>query len=446
MVYNHFRRFLFLRVILLFLNLVLLSWMLVNTAFYVTMTFLAVAALVQTFLLIRYVDVTNDRLTRFFASIRHADFTQVFRSSTEDRSLIALNTEMNAVLDEFRNLRRDREEKELFLQTIVQHVGIGLMVYDAEGKIHLINTACKRLLQLKALLNISELSGPAKDASTLLLHAKGGDSFLFKLHSGAEMFQLSVSVGECVLRERRLRIASIQNIGQDLNKKELEAWHMLTRVLAHEIMNSMTPIISLASSASTILKNHSDEVLPTEDFQDVLEAVNTIARRADGLTAFVDSYRSLTRIPRPVFAEVSVQEVLMDAERLMREKMEQAGVNFVVEKPDAEWHFVIDSGLIGQVLTNLLLNAIDAISEQPSPKIFVRSGCDNQNRLVIQVEDNGKGILKDIQDDIFIPFFTTKRTGSGIGLSLARQIMALHGGTIQVESEPGIRTQFNLRF
>jgi signal transduction histidine kinase len=221
---------------------------------------------------------------------------------------------------------------------------------------------------------------------------------------------------------------------------------MLTRVLAHEIMNSMTPIISLASSASTILKTHSDEVLPTEDFQDVLEAVNTIARRADGLTAFVDSYRSLTRIPRPVFAEVSVQEVLMDAERLMREKMEQAGVNFVVEKPDAEWHFVIDSGLIGQVLTNLLLNAIDAISEQPSPKILVRSGFDNQNRLVIQVEDNGKGILKDIQDDIFIPFFTTKRTGSGIGLSLARQIMSLHGGSIQVESEPGIRTQFNLRF
>ncbi len=420
--------------------------MLVKTEFYVTITFLSVAAIIQTGLLIRYVDVTNDRLSRFFESIRHSDFTQVFRSSTEDRSLIALNKEMNAVLDEFRKLRRDREEKELFLQSIVQHVGIGLLVYDQDGKIHWLNTASKRLLRIKALKRIDELQGPASEAMSLLQKAQGGDVFLLKFYADGEVFQLSISVGECLMRETRLRIASIQNIGNELNKKELEAWHMLTRVLAHEIMNSMTPIISLASSASQVLQTEHIETIPNEDYQDVLEAVKTIERRAEGLTRFVDTYRSLTRIPKPVFKEVALKQLFLDVEVLMKEKMEAAGILFRIEHSAHEIYGTLDQSLIEQVLINLLLNAVDALSDIPNPQIILRYGVDLKSRITIEVEDNGKGILTEILEEIFIPFFTTKRSGSGIGLSLSRQIMALHGGTIHAESDLGKKTVFTLKF
>ena len=446
MVFKHFRRQLILRVSLLLLNMFLLTWLLVETHFYVSSSLLFLALIAQTVSLIRFVDMTNDRLTRFFASIRHADFTQVFRSSTEDRSLILLNSEMNAVLDEFRKLRADREEKELFLLTIVQHVGIGLLVYDQEGKVHLMNTACKRLLQVKALLQVNELSGPTAAVAQPLLKAQGGDAFLQKIQLNGELLQLSVAVGECLLRERRLRIASIQNIGNELNKKELEAWHMLTRVLSHEIMNSMTPIISLASSAAGLLEEQKTKTLSTEEVQDVVDAVNTIERRAGGLTRFVETYRSLTRIPRPVFKEMDVRSVFADAERWMKERADAEGIQFKVVLPESDWRITADPALIEQVLLNLLLNAVEAVQEQHQKHIELRAVMDAQSHLLIQVEDNGKGILKDIQEEIFIPFFTTKRSGSGIGLSLSRQIMALHSGTIQVQSEPGIRTVFTLKF
>jgi nitrogen fixation/metabolism regulation signal transduction histidine kinase len=349
-------------------------------------------------------------------------------------------------LDEFRKLRADREEKELFLQTIVQHVGIGLLVFDQGGKVHLMNTACKRLLQVKALLHVKELSGPAESVVTPLLASQGGDAFLQKIQVNGELLQLSVAVGECLLRERRLRIASIQNIGNELNKKELEAWHMLTRVLSHEIMNSMTPIISLASSAAGLLEEQKTKTLSAEEVQDVVDAVTTIERRAGGLTRFVETYRSLTRIPRPVFKELSVTELFADAERWMKEKVGAEGIQFKVILPDANWRITADPALIEQVLLNVVLNAVDAVQEQHQKHIELRAVMDAQSRLLIQVEDNGKGILKDIQEEIFIPFFTTKRSGSGIGLSLSRQIMSLHGGTIQVVSEPGIKTVFTLKF
>jgi signal transduction histidine kinase len=244
-------------------------------------------------------------------------------------------------------------------------------------------------------------------------------------------------------------LVSLQNIKSELEEKEMEAWQTLIRILTHEIMNSITPISSLASTTNSILSEELDDgafTLTKEARDDVISAVRTIEKRSHGLMNFVENYRKLTRIPKPDLKVIPVADLFERIASLMKDQIEQSSIDCRISIVPPALKLKADPVLIEQVLINLCKNAVEAVSERSDAVIEMAARSDNHGKTVIQIADNGQGIEAEVLDKIFIPFFTTKPEGSGIGLSLSKQIMRLHGGTLKASSESGVRTQFTLRF
>ncbi len=261
---------------------------------------------------------------------------------------------------------------------------------------------------------------------------------------------MSLYATRFILQNEPLTLISVQNIQSELDEKELEAWQNLIRVLTHEIMNSITPIASLASTANRLLGNASTDLEKypeiRESFRDVSQAITTIESRSQGLLKFVESYRKLTRIPKPEFEIVPIRELFNRVVPLMQAKFDERGIRFTQSIEPETLEITADLNLVEQVLINLLQNALDWAGTKPNGEAILSAGMGNAGRPIVQIIDNGPGIQKEALEKIFIPFFTTKPDGSGIGLSLSRQIMQLHHGSISVTSEPGRNTVFTLKF
>ena len=258
------------------------------------------------------------------------------------------------------------------------------------------------------------------------------------------MLQLAVYATGFRLREQEYSLVSLHNIQSELEEQEMEAWQKLIRVLTHEIMNSITPIASLAGTVNGML-NGAGQV-EDETIDDVRQALQTIQRRSEGLLRFVDTYRNLTHLPTPEFQILPVAELFDRVAQLMRPQLEEQGTSLAVEVEPRSLELTADAGQIEQVLINLLRNAAQALDGQQGGRIGLRARMDGRGRPLIEVSDDGPGIVTEALDKIFIPFFTTRQDGSGIGLSLCRQIMRLHRGTIGARSQPGEETVFALRF
>jgi len=262
---------------------------------------------------------------------------------------------------------------------------------------------------------------------------------------------LALYATEFRLRQQKYTMVSVQNIQSELEEKEMEAWQNLIRVLTHEIMNSVTPIASLASTANDLLMQipedrEDSKKTPLTAIDDVSSAVQTIERRSQGLLRFVDSYRKLTRLPKPNFQIFPISELFERVQQLMQSQISERGIDFQTRVDPESLELTADPEMIEQVLINLLMNAIQASARKHKPRIRLTASMDDRGRTVIRVTDNGPGITDEAMEKIFIPFFTTKKEGSGIGLSLARQIIRLHRGSISVQSKPHVETVFTLRF
>ncbi len=433
------------RVLLLTLTVGLGAFLFFRTAYHVTLLIVAGIAAYQTCALIRYVEKTNRDLTRFLEAVRGSDFSQTFTGGGLGTSFNELKAAFNEVLSAFRRARAEWEEHYRYLQTVVQHVGIGLMAFQPDGDVELMNAAARRLLWTgPALRNIKSLEALSKPLVETLFRLGPGEKALVKVEDAGDLLHLAIYAAEFRLRERNFTLVSLHNIQSELEEKEMEAWQNLIRVLTHEIMNSVTPITSLAATAHGLLTVQTEERLPEETLNDIREAVQTIQRRGQGLLHFVDAYRRLTRIPKPDFQIFPVSGLFQRATSLMRAQIEN--IRFHTQVDPSSLELTADPDLIEQVLINLLRNAIQALESQPNARIDLVARMDERGRVVIHVKDNGPGILEEAQQRIFVPFFTTKRDGSGIGLSLSRQIMRLHRGTINVRSVPDAETDFILRF
>jgi two-component system nitrogen regulation sensor histidine kinase NtrY len=252
------------------------------------------------------------------------------------------------------------------------------------------------------------------------------------------------------LKGHVITIASIKNIQTVLENQEIESWQKLIRVLTHEIMNSITPISSLTSTVDGLLMSYIDEQNieeeEAEDLIDIRSAIHTIRKRSDGLIHFVDTYRNLTKIPTPNFKQALVCSLLENVRLLFKEECKNKKIDFKIEVNPENIVINADVQLIEQVIINLVKNSIQALEGVKSPKISIKASYNQRSRPTIQVSDNGKGIIKEVLDKIFIPFFTTKTSGSGIGLSLSRQILRLHNGSISARSVPNKETTFTLTF
>lgn len=393
--------------------------------------------------IVRYMEATARDLARLLMSIRYSDFTQNFGAMSRGGAFRDLGGAFRAVMEDFRAARAEKEEGYRYLETVMQHVGIGLLSFREDGTIDLINTAAKRLLRRPLLKNIKDLADLSPELVKALEDLNYGDSTLVKVVDGDDVLQLSVNATGFKVREVLFKLVSLQDIQGELDEMEVQAWRKLTRVLTHEIMNSVAPISSLASTATDLLD---DGDRSAENIQDVHGAVQTIARRSKSLLSFVDDYRRLARVPPPEFEIFPVADLFKDLASLVEPNLKAGGIHLVQTVEPANFQLTADRKQVEQVLINLLKNATQAVAGVKDPEIRMEAMIDPRSHAVIRVVDNGHGIVDEAIDKIFVPFFTTKKDGSGIGLSLSREIMRMHGGSISATSRPGERTVFRLRF
>jgi len=451
MVFKRFRIQVVFRLILLALSFFLMFYLFDKTRYNVTAMILVVLVIIQVIMLIRYVERTNTRLTHFLESIRHSDFSSSFSDMGLGSSFDDLNRAFMEVIEEFKEYRAEKEEHFNYLQTVVQHVSIGIIAFDHSGKIDILNNAVRRLLRLKPIRFISELSAVKDDLPEILMNIKAGDRTLVRLYIGDELLQVSLYATAFRMRGNDYTLVSMQDISSELDEKEIESWQKLIRVLTHEITNSITPISSLAATVrEMLLQEDKDKLLlkalDSEDLSNVQGAIDTIQKRSQGLLNFVEIYRNLTRIPKPNFRYFRVSEIFERSENLLRPKLSEMGIKCSDRVFPPDLMITADPDLVDQVIINMILNAMDAVKGSENPTISILATVNSSNRVVIDIRDNGTGIKPDIMDKIFMPFFTSKKNGSGIGLSLSRQIMHLHKGSISVKSKPGEGTTFTLTF
>jgi len=430
---------------------------------------LFIAELVLSVNLYRFVTSLNRKLTRFLESVRYSDFAVAFRADSNlGPSFHELNDQFNEVLDAFRQARAEKEANLHYINTIVQHVSVGLLTFDSAGQVEMVNQSTLRLLGTYRLRTLSDLSTTHPDLVNVLKAASTSPTPV-SYQTGTDG-ELSVRCTAVRLRGRLVTVASLQNIRTELQQRELDAWQNLTKVLRHEIMNSITPIVSLAGTMRDIVEtdlvpiaeaslalepqlSESDKAISAllspsffaSSVTDLRDALMTIEQRGAGVMRFVDAYRHFTTIPQPNFAEVSVAHLLRHVVQLVQANNQKHAITILTNDVSPNLAIRADADQIEQVLINLLKNAVEILDETPDPMIRLEAITDGP-RVIISVSDNGPGIEPEALEQIFIPFYTTKKTGSGIGLSLSRQIMQLHGGQLTATSIPGEGSTFNLVF
>lgn len=447
-VFSDFRSRVILRITLLGLTMALLTYMVGQASMLFAAILTGAVILLQLIELFRFVSQTNRKLTRFLESVKYSDFISGFTADNKlGKSFKDLNIAFNEVLEAFRKARSEKEEHWQYLNTVVQQVRTGILSFDEAGTIQLINANARKFMGVQSPRNINELRERNLKLFEAITTTQSGRSTLYK---GSNELYLTIQVTELRIRGKDVKLITLQNIQPELQRQELEAWQNLTRVLRHEIMNSITPISSLTSTLKDVLEydlvqtnNHYE--LKKEGADDLKEGLETIENRSKGLIKFIDAYREYTSLPKPKMKSVRLKDLIEKVAMLMKPEIKGRNIDFTSECPSEYLTIQADEEMIEQVLINLLKNAVEALAETPSPRLQLIGRYD-ESSIKVEVIDNGSGIIKEAIEKIFVPFFTTKKTGSGIGLSLSRQIMQLHHGSISVESEPDVRTVFTLRF
>ena len=449
MSFKNLRINIYVRITFLLATIFLLAYVVFVAINEVNAFFLSLIVITQIYLLVRALDKTNKEIAGFLSSIKYDDFSHTYPTKGNSASMDALYSEFNNVIKKFREIRAEKEANYHYFRTIVQHVGIGLVTFNKTGDIQIINSSAKRLLGVESIGNIFELSKISPKLVESLVKLKTGGSDLVEFTQEGTRTQLSIYVIELVLRGEEFKLVSVQNIQSELEEKEMDAWQNLIRVLTHEIMNSVTPLSSLAATVETnLVDNIEDNItIEREEIEDIYLAVKTIKRRSEGLIRFVSDFRNLTKIPQPKMAVEKVSDVMDHILLLLKHELEAKKIKLALEISPIDLTFQVDKELLDQVLINLLQNAIHALDENEDQKhIIIKAAKNEFDRTTLVIRDNGSGIDEEALGKIFIPFFTTKKQGSGIGLSLSKQIMRKHGGAITVKSVMNEGTEFTLRF
>jgi len=448
--FSYFRIGVLVRVIIISITTFLFVYLISFNEKYVSAVIVAGAILVEIIELFRFSSVTNKKITKFLESIRYSDFSSSFSHDNNlGKSFKELNKAFSNVADAFRKERAEKEEHLNYLNTVVQHVTTGLISFDIDGNVGLINSAARRFLNMPQLRNISEILGTNVTLYKKLKQMGPGEKALIRVSND---LNLSIHATELKLRGHSYKLVAIQNIHSELESKEVEAWQNLTRVLRHEIMNSITPIASLTGTLNEILaedlqpNGENSFQISDESLSDLQEGLQTIENRSKGLIKFVDAYRDYTSIPKPKFGLIKIDELFEHINKLLKHEFKELGIDFQTKILFNNLEITADRELVEMVLINLLKNAREALLDREEAKLEMIARIDDQQRVLIDIKDNGPGIIPEAQDRIFIPFYTTKKSGSGIGLALSRQIMQLHQGSLAVKSEPDVYTIFTLRF
>lgn len=438
------------RVILLTLTALLFGQLMYSSEFGVSQFVVLILVVMQAFALTKLLNKTNNEVIDFLGSIKYDDLTSP-NINHSNAYIARLNSEFSKVMDNLKDVRKEKEAEFQYLKNIVQHVGIGLITFDKNGNVQMMNTAARKLLKITHIDNIRDLQSLSAHLVQSFTRLKTGGHDLIKLEIGGDIVQLAVYAIELTLKEEQYKLVSLQNIQSELEEKEMEAWQNLVRVLTHEIMNSVTPISSLAGTVEVELKTQLSNGLDVnqitnDEVEELHLAIQTIQKRSEGLIRFVQDFRNLTHIPQPKVKLIKVKPLIEEMTMLHKMEAEQAGVTLRLDVDPENMTINADKELIEQVLINLIKNAIQAFEDEKLKMVEIKGYFSDKSRPIISVKDNGSGIDEEAVEKIFIPFFTTKKSGSGIGLSLSRQIMRRHQGTLGVKTQMDEGTEFFLRF
>ena len=392
--------------------------------------------------LIQYVSRTNKDIAQFVAAVKYDDFTTNSTTVRTGGNYDDLYDSFHEVNQKFKEIRADKEANHQFLQTIVHHVDIGLLVVDANQEVVLMNQALQKLLRKSYLISVNSLKKIDEKLYEVVNTITVGQRELLKINIQNNLLQLSIQAAEITLQKEPFRLISFQDIQTELEAQELMSWQKLIRILTHEIMNSVAPISSLSSTIKGFIENA--EELKGQPLEHIKKSIGVIQKRSEGLLAFTETYRKLTRVPPPSFQIVDTRKLIDEVAILMENDLQKNNIAFEKVFRTEKLQVKGDPNLLEQVLINLVKNALEASLEVEDPKIRITIFNTNEGKLCIEVADNGSGIPEEKMEQIFIPFYTTKATGSGIGLSLSRQIMRMHKGSLELQSKEGEGTVVSL--
>jgi len=400
--------------------------------------------------LIYYLNTINRKIRFFFDSVRNDDSNLSFPADIKNPAFRDLYQSMNRVNQEIQKLKIENRNQEQYFQILLEHIATGIITYNDKGFIQHANSSAKRLLSVDVLTHLQQIDRIDKKLYETINGIKPFERRLIALNSEQGPIQLSLKATSFRTKDGEMVILSIQDIKNELDEKEIESWMKLIRVLMHEIMNSITPITSLSESLYNVYSKEGLPVQPdlvsNKTIATTLQGLNVIKEQGKGLMSFVESYRKLTRVPEPEKKLFRVTDLIERVQILYHSLENSEKIELSVSLKDPALEIFADQNLISQVLINLMKNALEANENNPEGRITIVAGTGNETHPEICVIDNGPGISAANIDEVFVPFYTTREKGSGIGLSISKQIMRAHGGNLKVRSVPDKETVFCLSF
>jgi signal transduction histidine kinase len=436
-----------LRVILLFIALFAACYCILSSRF-IYLVFLVPLLIYQVIEFIGFQRKALKELNQFVEAVHYRDFSTYFDVKHAPAELQPLREGFNEINSTFKVISKEKETQYQYLQKILELIDTGILSYEIEtGTIIWMNESLKKMLQLPYLKTIQSLQKRDAELHGQIIALQPGEQKIAKAHLEKEVFKIVLSATAFQTEGKKYKLVAFQNVNEALDETESKAWQRLLSVMTHEIMNSIAPISSLAETMKTRLQQRTTSFdSENNSLEDLELGIDTIKRRSEGLLKFAETYRNLNKITTLSLQKVYIRELFGNLHHLMQPTFAQKGIELEIILRDPQLFLQADPSLLEQVLINLVVNAIEAVKDKPDAKIVLSADHTTNRKTILKIADNGQGMPEELMDKIFIPFFSTRKHGSGIGLSLCKQIVMLHRGTMQVQSVEGQGTVFSLQF
>ncbi len=441
------------RLVVICLTALGLFWIIYSSEKYAIALILLSAVVMQFWSLLKKLTYTEQEVISFLDAMRFSDFSQKLGRKGFGGSKAELAQAYDKIIGKFKNDRTKNEKQTRYFHAMIDHIPVALLSIRDGDEASLLNNAAKRLFGISHIRKIADLSSFGPGLAYELQHARAGKKRLIRIYRNNEKIKLSLATTKIVIDGTSSYLVSLHNIQSELDTTQIEAWQDLVHVLTHELMNSLTPVASLSKSMNLLMHDITQKITEeklstefTDMLNDLLDGIGAISRRSGHLDSFVANYRKMTKVPPPEYQKLNVVAIIENMKHLFGEQCKDEKIKLKTDVTPKSLVLNADPELIDQAIINLIKNAVEVTLDQKDATISLNAYLDRGGNIVIEISDNGPGIDDDMLPKIFVPFFTTKKEGSGIGLSLTRQIMLAHHGSINCQNNIDGGTSFSLIF